>query len=254
MDFELLLTALTLLSGLIWGLEILYRRLLRARDNLAPSANIVVEYSRSFFPVLALVLVVRSFFYEPFRIPSGSMIPTLLVGDFIFVNKYTYGLRLPVLRTKVVDLGEPQRGDVMVFRYPADPKVNYIKRVVGLPGDTVEYRNRQLTINGNAVPLSRGASSRLQSLRVPEVAVETLGNVEHEVMFETWRPSREGRYVVPAGHYFMMGDNRDNSLDSRFPQVGFVPAGNIVGKAVRIWFSWDFTNAPQWARIGNEVR
>lgn len=254
MDFELILTALTLLSGVIWGTEILYRRAIRARDNLPPSDNVVVEYARSFFPVLLLVLVVRSFLFEPFRIPSGSMIPTLLVGDFIFVNKYTYGLRLPVLRTKVLDLGEPERGDVMVFRYPPDPRVNYIKRVVGLPGDTVEYRNRRLTINGNPVPLERGASDSLQSRRMPEVARETLGDVEHEVLFETWRPSREGRYTVPAGHYFMMGDNRDNSLDSRFPQVGFVPAANIVGKAVRIWFSWDFTNAPQWARIGNEVR
>jgi len=254
MNFELILVVGTLMTGVVWGLELLYRRVLRRDAGLPPSNNVLLENCRSFFPVLLLVVVVRSFFFEPFRIPSGSMIPTLLVGDFIFVNKFTYGVRLPVLHNKVVDINDPGRGDVMVFRFPADPSVNYIKRVIGLPGDTVEYRNRQLTINGEVMPLERGASERLRARRMPELAVEQLGEVTHEVMLETWRPSREGRFVVPAGHYFMMGDNRDNSLDSRFPQVGFVPAGNIVGKAVRVWLSWDFPNAPQWGRIGSEVR
>ena len=143
----------------------------------------------------------------------------------------------------------------MVFRLPSDPRVNYIKRVVGLPGDEVIYRDRRLFINGEPVPVERGASQSLRAMRVPELAIETLGDVSHDILLENYRPSRgEGRYVVPEGHYFMMGDNRDNSQDSRFPQVGFVPERNIVGKAVRIWMSWDFPDAPQWTRIGNEVR
>ncbi len=254
MNFELILVSLTLVSGLIAGLEMLYRRVRQADANATPSGNILVEYSRSFFPVLLLVVVVRSFLFEPFRIPSGSMIPTLLVGDFIFVNKYTYGIRLPVVHTKVLDFNDPERGDVMVFRLPSDPGVNYIKRVVGLPGDTVVYRNRHLFINGEPMPVEPLAADERQYLRFGQVAMEQLGKVRHPVRVDLQRPSREGRYVVPAGHYFMMGDNRDNSQDSRFPLVGFVPQENIVGKAVRIWMSWDFTNAPQWARIGNAVK
>ncbi len=252
MNFELILVGLMLISGLVWGLEILYRRVLRAADGLQPSANLLVEYSRSFFPVLLLVVVVRSFFYEPFRIPSGSMIPTLVVGDFLFVNKYTYGVRLPVLHTKVIDLNEPQRGDVMVFRLPSDPSINYIKRVVGLPGDTVVYKNRRLFINGEQIALEPVSGGR--GFGGAQLGLEQLGDVGHAVRTEPTRLSRgEGRYEVPQGHYFMMGDNRDNSQDSRFRQVGFVPEANIVGKAVRIWMSWDFTNAPRWARIGEAV-
>jgi signal peptidase I len=209
-----------------------------------------VDYARSFFPVLLLVVIVRSFLFEPFRIPSGSMLPTLLIGDFIFVNKFVYGLRLPVLHTRIVEIESPERGDVMVFRLPSDTRVNYIKRVVGLPGDTVVYRNRRLWINGEAVPIELVGGPT----RSGQLAVEQLGDARHEVLLEPFRPSREGRFVVPPGHYFLMGDNRDNSQDSRYPQVGFVPARNIVGKAVRIWLSWDFPNMPQWERIGMEVR
>ncbi|NND54758.1 MAG: signal peptidase I [Gammaproteobacteria bacterium] len=250
MNFELILVSLTLVAGIIWGLEALYRRVLRAGEDLAPSQNILVEYSRSFFPVLLFVVIVRSFLFEPFRIPSGSMIPTLVVGDFIVVSKYAYGLRLPVLHTKILELDEPERGDVMVFRFPADTRVNYIKRLVGLPGDVVEYRNRRLTINGEAVPLELIPGGRSGV----ELAIETLGDVRHKVRHEVRLPSKSGRFEVPENHYFMMGDNRDRSLDSRFDEVGFVPAENVVGKAVRIWMSWDFTNAPQWGRIGSEVR
>ena len=253
MNFELILVALTLVSGLIAGAELLYRRIKNTESGDTPSENVLVEYSRSFFPVLLLVVVVRSFLFEPFRIPSGSMIPTLLVGDFIFVNKYTYGIRLPVVHTKVLDLNDPERGDVMVFRLPSDPGVNYIKRVVGLPGDTVVYRNRRLFINGEAVPVESPDANEREYSRFGQVAMEQLGQVRHPIRVDLRRPSREGRYVVPDGHYFMMGDNRDNSQDSRFPLVGFVPQENIVGKAVRIWMSWDFTNAPQWARIGTAV-
>jgi len=177
----------------------------------------------------------------------------LLVGDFIFVNKFIYGLRLPVINTKILQIGEPERGDVMVFRLPSDPSVNYIKRLVGLPGDDIVYRNKRLVINGNPVPIELiGAVAESPAQRTL-VARETLGSVSHDVFLEPFSMGREGRYKVPAGHYFMMGDNRDNSQDSRFAQVGFVPQENIVGKAVRIWMNWDFPKMPQWSRIGARV-
>lgn len=254
MDFALILVVLTGLSGLLWGAEVLWRRIIRRDPNAPPSANTVIEYSRSFFPVLLLVLVVRSFLYEPFRIPSGSMIPTLLVGDFIFVNKYVYGLRLPVLNTRIVEVGEPERGDVVVFRLPSDPRVNYIKRLVGLPGDTVVYENRRLYVNGKAVPIEAIGTYQTDSPPFPVLAQESLGTVTHKVLLEPVRPSREGRFSVPAGHYFFMGDNRDNSQDSRYRQVGFVPEENIVGQAVAIWLSWDFPAMPQWSRMGSRIQ
>jgi signal peptidase I len=253
MDFALILVVLTFVSGIIWGLEVLYRRTLRRDAGLAPSEHVIIEYSRSFFPVLLLVLVVRSFMFEPFRIPSSSMVPTLLVGDFIFVNKFTYGLRLPVLHTKIVAIGAPERGDVIVFRLPSDPSVNYIKRLVGLPGDTVTYRKKRLYINSELVPLTRDGLLKRDSRPPALLATETLDGIDHQLLLEPSQQSREGVYVVPAGHYFMMGDNRDNSQDSRYPQVGFVPQENVVGKAVRIWMNWDFPSMPQWQRIGSKV-
>jgi len=181
------------------------------------------------------------------------MVQTLPVGEFIFVNKLTYGLRLPVLHSKILDIGEPERGDVMVFRLPADPSVNYIKRLVGLPGDTVTYRNKRLYINDELVALERNGLYERTGRPAALLAKETLGGVTHQVLLEPMQPGREGVYVVPEGRYFMMGDNRDNSQDSRFPQVGFVPKANVVGKAVRIWMSWDIPSAPQWGRIGLKV-
>jgi len=254
MDFALILVILTGFSGIVWGAEVLYRRAVKRDADAPPSDNLLIEYSRSFFPVLLLVLVVRSFLYEPFRIPSSSMVPTLLVGDFIFVNKYTYGLRLPVIHTRILENGDPERGDVMVFRLPSNPSVNYIKRLVGLPGDTIDYRNKQLIINGVPVEMRRKGTVRRPGGLNALVASETLGDVMHDVLLEPIALGREGRYVVPEGHYFMMGDNRDNSQDSRFPQVGFVPQENIVGKAVRIWMNWDFPGAPQWSRIGDKIQ
>lgn len=253
MDFALILVVLTFVSGIIWGAEVLYRKTVRRDEGLEPSQNVVVEYSRSFFPVLLLVLVVRSFMFEPFRIPSSSMVPTLLVGDFIFVNKFTYGLRLPVMHTKIMQIGEPERGDVIVFRLPSDPSVNYIKRLVGLPGDTVTYRDKRLYINDEKVALVRDGLFKRPPAPPALIATETLGSIEHKVLLEPVRPGKEGVYVVPEGHYFMMGDNRDNSQDSRYPQVGFVPQEHIVGKAVRIWMNWDFPHMPQWQRIGSKV-
>ncbi|MGI9291275.1 MAG: signal peptidase I [Gammaproteobacteria bacterium] len=253
MDFALILVVLTFVSGIIWGLEVLYRNTLRREEGLPPSENVIVEYSRSFFPVLLLVLVVRSFLFEPFRIPSSSMVPTLLIGDFIFVNKFTYGLRLPVLHTKIMQIGEPERGDVIVFRLPAEPSVNYIKRLVGLPGDTVRYSKKRLYINGEQVGLVMTGVASRKSGQSALLAKESLGETPHQVMLETGRFGKEGEYIVPEGQYFLMGDNRDNSQDSRYAQVGFVPEANVVGKAVRIWMNWDFPNMPQWGRIGSKV-
>ena len=224
---------------------------------------VLVEYGKSFFPVLALVLVLRSFLVEPFQIPSGSMKPTLEVGDFILVNKFAYGLRLPVLDTKVVDIGEPQRGDVMVFRYPSDPNVNYIKRVVGLPGDHLRYSSdKRLFVNGQPVA-ERLIGDEPGSLGSARLYHEKLGAAEHLVRKEMRRyriePDRE--WTVPAGHYFMVGDNRDNSNDSRYwddPNIlpalqGMVPDRNIVGKAFAVWMSWPepkLSNLPTFSRVG----
>jgi signal peptidase I len=211
-----------------------------------------IEYSVSFFPVILIVFLLRSFLVEPFKIPSSSMVPTLLVGDFILVNKYAYGIRLPVVNRKIVPLGEPSRGDVMVFRYPEDPSLDYIKRVVGLPGDRLEYRNKRLFINGQAVPV-RQVDDYLsrERMQFSRRYIETLGSVDHEILLEDDAPaavlptraaSGNCTYnmnglacTVPAGHYFMMGDNRDNSSDSRV--WGFVPDENIVGKAFFIWLN-----------------
>ena len=224
---------------------------------------LLIEYGKSFFPVLAIVLVLRSFLVEPFQIPSGSMKPTLEVGDFILVNKFAYGIRLPVLDNKVIEVGDPQRGDVMVFRYPSDPNINYIKRVIGLPGDRIAYSSgKHLTINGQPVAekLLGKEPGTLGSAMLYE---EKLGEAEHLIRKEMKRyrmePGRE--WVVPQGHYFMMGDNRDNSNDSRYwndPRIprdllGMVPDRNIVGKAFAVWMSWPdpkLRNMPNFSRVG----
>ncbi|WP_343548311.1 signal peptidase I [Ralstonia sp.] len=213
-----------------------------------------LEYTASFFPVIAAVFLLRSFVIEPFKIPSGSMIPTLQIGDFILVNKYTYGIRLPIVNKKIVELNQPQRGDVMVFRYPKDESMDYIKRVIGVPGDVVKYDNKRLTVNGQ--PATYAPQSDYldgERLTYSKQYQETLGNVSHNILNDADRPAyvsgpddfpfRENctynqtgfTCKVPAGHYFMMGDNRDNSADSRY--WGFVPDKNIVGKAFFIWMN-----------------
>jgi signal peptidase I len=251
LSFALFLLLLLVVTGLVWLFDKYFLRNRRAKDAKQPWW---VEYSISFFPVILIVFMLRSFLVEPFKIPSSSMVPTLLVGDFILVNKFTYGIRLPVVNKKVIELHNPERGDVMVFRYPEDPSLDYIKRVVGLPGDRIEYRNKRLTINGAAVPTKQVddylSKERMQFSRR---YVETLGKAEHEILLEDDVPSMgaPGRAfpfsgncnyntggmacTVPPGHYFMMGDNRDNSSDSRV--WGFVPDENIVGKAFFIWLN-----------------
>ncbi len=255
-DFALLLVVAAFVTGIIWAVDAWKFRPQREAAPESPrSEPLLVEYARSFFPIIVIVLVVRSFLYEPFRIPSSSMMPTLLVGDFIFVNKFAYGLRLPVLNTKVVPVGEPQRGDVVVFRLPSDPSTNYIKRLVGLPGDLIEYRDKRLYINGEAVELERGEAYDENGQPLSEIYHEKLGKAEHDILVIRGKNSPQGEYRVPEGHYFVMGDNRDNSRDSRFAAVGFIPEELLVGKAVRIWMNWDWGNgSPIWSRIGDAIR
>ena len=216
-----------------------------------------VEYCKSFFPVILAVLLLRSFLVEPFRIPSNSMMPTLLTGDFILVNKFTYGIRLPVLNSKVVEVGEPERGDVVVFRYPKDPSVDYIKRIVGLPGDKVGYYNKIVYINGEPagqVPAGVyiGVGSGISMSGASE-RQEQLGEVLHDVLVMPRTPGLEGEYLVGEDEYFVMGDNRDNSNDSRY--WGPVPESNLVGKAFRIWMNWDGANGgADWSRIGMKIQ
>ena len=273
-DFPLILVILVFGSGLIWALDAIFlapgrRRAVeslqdrypqwdqdgskhqqqyRAQVTEAASQPLVVEYARSFFPVLAVVFVLRSFLVEPFQIPSSSMVPTLQVGDYILVNKYTYGIRLPVLRTKVMSLNEPQRGDVMVFFPPHMNDTYFIKRVVGLPGDTVTYRDKVLYVNGERV--ERQPVAELPGIDARyNLGLESLGESSHLMQVDQMRPGRDFSVVVQPGHYFMMGDNRDNSSDSRI--WGQVPEQDIVGKAFAIWMHWDsFLSLPSFSRVG----
>jgi len=260
MNFALILFVLLVLTGVLWAAN---RWVFRKRRTADAKEPLWVEYGASFFPVILIVFALRSFLVEPFQIPSGSMMPTLLVGDFILVNKFAYGIRLPVINKKIIDVGSPQRGDVVVFRYPMDTSVDYIKRVVGLPGDTVAYQNKRLTINGQSMAMNRIGNYLDQEklYYLPEYQ-ETLGSVSHRVLIEDDMPpfvqqveqfpdrdkchyNSDGFVcVVPPGHYFMMGDNRDNSRDSRY--WGFVPDENLVGKAFFIWL-----NFRDWKRIGS---
>ncbi|MCM5703257.1 signal peptidase I [Larsenimonas salina] len=248
MSFSLLLVIAVVVTGVVWLLDklVLRKRRTPVEGGQAGKDPWYVDYSKSFFPVLLIVLIVRSFIVEPFQIPSGSMRPTLKIGDYIVVNKFTYGLRLPVVNTKILDVSEPERGDIMVFRFPGDPNVDFIKRVIGLPGDTIRYENKQLFVNGEPVPKS------LLEADAPDNAgekllEEQLGDVSHRIYNNPADPGPQvGTIEVPPGHYFMMGDNRDHSNDSRY--WGFVPEENIVGKAFAVWMHWpdglpDFTKA-----------
>ena len=240
-DFSFFLALASLVTGIIWGGYLLFLKL----SDIDPSSKkepLLVEYAHSFFPIVFIVLILRSFIAEPFRIPSGSMMPTLLIGDFILVNKYTYGIRLPVFNNKVIELNEPERGDIVVFRFPKNPEVDYIKRVVGLPGDRIAYYQKKILINGK--PAKQELLGEYQAvgkginMTGAKHITENLANVEHSILVNNNQPSVEGVFVVPEGHYFVMGDNRDNSNDSRY--WGTVPEENLVGKAFFIWMSWDW--------------
>jgi len=243
---------LVVVTGAIWLIDSLFWAPKRQQQGKEP---VVVEYARSFFPIILVVLLVRSFVAEPFRIPSGSMLPTLHIGDFILVNKFAYGVRLPVLNNKFLSVGEPERGDVVVFRYPKNPKVDYIKRVIGLPGDKIGYFNKTVYVNGRPMTqLDKPKDASVERI-APEsyqLKSELLGDVEHDVLHNPARRLYEGEIVVPEGEYFMMGDNRDNSNDSRF--WGSVPEKNLVGKAFLIWMSWDWdAGGIVWGRLGNSI-
>jgi signal peptidase I len=256
MDFALIMFILLVVTGIIWLLDKFVLAKKRGSEAVEPWW---VEYAKSFFPVILLVFCIRSFLVEPFKIPSGSMIPTLQVGDFILVNKFTYGIRLPIIDQKIIKINNPKRGDVMVFHYPEDPTQDFIKRVVGLPGDVIEYRNKHLTINGKDQPQQpEGDYNYVESglnFVHTERRMETLGDKRHMLLINPDMPNvhlgsvaefpgRENctydeesvRCTVPAGNYFMMGDNRDNSRDSRY--WGFVPDKLIVGKAFLVWMNF----------------
>ncbi len=290
MDFSVVLVAITALSGAVWALDRLLLRRWRAtlaerrgRDPQAIAEPGTVDYARSFFPVAAILLVLRSFLFEPYRIPSDSMMPTLLDGDFILVNKYSYGLRWPVTHRVFYEVGRPARGDIAVFRFPDDPAVNYIKRVVGLPGDLVEVRGDRLIVNGEPVPfqeIGRYDDGCYVNMRLAE---EQIGGRRHRVLHcltgdsivvpplpgcpreigQSYVCEESGgmdrgdagdrQIRVPEGSYLMVGDNRDNSYDGRY--WGFVDEKLLVGKATRIWFNWDLqrSGGPQWSRIGMSI-
>ena len=299
MNFALILFCLTVGTGVFWFADLLYFkkrrqaafesgvRALDARIASNPAAYsgehrdsevlrlshekrtppAWLEFPASFFPVIAVVFGLRSFLVEPFKIPSGSMIPTLFVGDFILVNKFTYGVRLPVINTKIIEVGKPQRGDVMVFRYPVDPSLDYIKRVIGIPGDKISYQNKRLTVNGVELSMrpeadflhrDRAAYSRQYGELLDGKTHRVLNDDDAPafIMSATQFPGRDNCIynnagvvcTVPPAHYFMMGDNRDNSLDSRF--WGFVPEENIVGRAFGIWMNWSGGLNFDLSRIG----
>jgi signal peptidase I len=261
-DFEFLLVLTVLVSGIIWLVDSMFFASKRKQVSSGKSTHdpILVEYAKSFFPVLFAVMILRSFLYEPFRIPSGSMMPTLLVGDFILVNKYQYGVRLPIIHNQLTEGEGVKRGDVAVFRFPDDEKLDFIKRVIGLPGDHVSYYNRRLMVNDKALPIEfqetyAGQGTTSDNMKGGEIFIEQLGDIKHTMMTDAnVKFSSSGDLIVPEGHYFVMGDNRDHSNDSRY--WGFVPEQNLVGKAVTIWMHWDWRSGGSGldlTRIGTQL-
>ncbi len=269
-DFAFLLFSLTLVTGVIWAIDHVFfakARLAKATASGRPAKDPgLVDISKSFFPVILIVFIIRSFLAEPFKIPSNSMMPTLLTGDFILVNKFSYGIRVPVLHKKVIDLGGPERGDVVVFRYPGngspdDPNLgsDYIKRVVGLPGDEVSYYDRILSINGVPV-VSETLPDRYvgvgngREMTGALVKNESLPGAEHQILEDASRNLRgEGSWTVGENEFLVLGDNRDNSEDGRF--WGMVPERNLVGKAFMIWLNWDRQyGEADFSRVGTKIK
>jgi signal peptidase I len=253
-NFPLILVIVVLASGLVALIDKLFFARKRASDAPRPG---FIDACYSLFPILLLVLVIRSFLVEPFHIPSGSLKPTLLTGDLILVNKYDYGLRLPVLDTKILKVSEPKLGDIVVFHWPVNPSIDFIKRVIGVPGDRISYINKVLYVNGQK------ASQQLIGYAVDsndsgpvwtvQKLQENLLGIQHDIYINPQQPAIDFTdLVVPKGQYFVMGDNRDDSEDSRY--WGFVPEKYLVGKAFLIWLSWDSNNwRVRWSRIGHRI-
>jgi signal peptidase I len=257
-DFEAFLTVASLATGLFWLLSLYFRK---KQKKLTFTSNLV-EQIGSFFPVLIFVLAVRTFVFEPFRIPSSSMMPTLLTGDFIYVNKFAYGLKIPVLHDTIIETGKPQRGDIIVFRFPLDQSDDYIKRVVGLPGDKIHYDTYKKEVYVNGKLVKQELDGPYQGLMDDPTAkglikkYELLGDEKHMMFTRNHSgmgPTNFLDVTVPQGHYFAMGDNRDNSADSR--AWGFVPERNLVGKAIFIWMHWRTTDFFEGLkRIGTKLK
>lgn len=300
--YSVLLTVITLLAGIIWWYDARYKKPARqqrvadeeqrlqqeldaqARERIAPQGKIA-EFAQSVFPILLIILLVRTFLYEPFRIPSASMMPTMLAGDFILVEKFSYSLRDPVWRAELLEMNKPKRGDIAVFKYPLAPEVDYIKRIIGLPGDRIIYRNKTLYLEPPCVndsttcPQARVIRENVEEQDIVyfsgsqplERYREQIGDIHHEILIDPSVPPRTRFYfqqdgtaidewIVPEGEYFFMGDNRDNSEDSRY--WGFVPEDNLVGRAVFIWMSFEMNRdrdsllptwiptGIRWARLG----
>lgn len=252
-NLPLVFVVLTFGTGFIVALDQWYLKPKRTSAlGIEAPLPMAVDLSRAFFPVLAVILVLRSFVFEPYRIPSESMLPNLLIGDFVVVNKYSYGLRLPVTNTLIWETDDPQRGDVAVFRKPGQPNINFIKRVIGVPGDHIIYENQRLTVNGQLVALEQSGTFENDNNR-GYVLTETFGEKDHTILLQS-ATGRGFEYTVGDDCYFMMGDNRDRSRDSRFREIGCVPAGNFVGRATRIWMSWKLWDMPRWSRIGDKIQ
>lgn len=258
-NFELILFYATLVCGVICLFDYLFLAKRRVAHGHVATVKLplIIDYARSFFPVLLVVFLLRSFLFEPFRIPSGSLEPTLLMGDFIIVNKYDYGVRLPVAHHVLRKGGDPQRGDIIVFRWPPNPSLDFIKRVIGVPGDKISYINKELYVNGTKVEQTPIANKSVSDdsgdmVQVDE-RMEDLFGVKHRIYVNPAIQARDFKdVVVPAGSYFVMGDNRDDSADSRY--WGFVQDKDIVGKAVMVWMSWDSNNTGvRWKRIGSSI-
>ncbi len=250
MNFALILVVFSFISGLIYLLDVLFWEKKRTAEQ---KPGLIIEYSRSLFPVLLTVLLLRSFLAEPFRIPSGSLEPTLLVGDFVAVNKFAYGLRLPVVEKKIIPIANPKTGEIAVFRWPPEPKYDYIKRVIGTPGDKISYHNKKLIINGTEAKQDFVAYTIDESSGRPVAQYkENLNGVVHDIFIRADVPAVDFDVVVPRGQYFMMGDNRDDSADSRF--WGFVPDSYLRGKALLVWMSWNGKDdSLRWSRIGSLI-
>tara|TARA_B100000949_G_C14227775_1_gene427526 strand:- start:472 stop:1224 length:753 start_codon:yes stop_codon:yes gene_type:complete len=250
MNFALILVLLSAITGLGYLIDVLFFARYR-QEGEQPGR--ILEFCRSFFPVFFIVLLLRSFLVEPFRIPSGSLEPTLNVGDFVAVNKFAYGLKLPVLESKIIPIANPQKGQIAVFRWPPDPSYDYIKRVVGVPGDTVEYRNKVLYINGKKMEQTFVEYTTDESSgRTVAKYRENLAGVSHDIYVNPNVPAFDFKITVPQSQYFMMGDNRDDSADSRY--WGYVAEEYLRGKAFLIWMSWNSkVSGVRWSRIGTII-